>query len=169
MTWWREKKKKNDVPSHQFFSVFIIKKKNFRKTKNKLKLYSHSFHLVKHWRERVLCWVCGGDVSRGGANCSDQHHQQEQRSAEKAAASSPDWPSHTFNPLMCPADNVSVSLDLRLTIRTGAGRSGFWLARRLSKFLRVQKSIQETGAGLGERCLQPAEKLDVLLFYLSTV
>lgn len=69
---------------------------------------------------------------------------------------------------MCPADNVSVSLDLR-SIRTRAGCSGFWLARRLSNFLRVQKSIQETGAGVGERCLEPVQELDVVFwgFFLA--
>lgn len=153
----------------KFFCFYCKKKqqkRNFRKSQTQV-VFSHHVsiwenveHTLSECSAKCVMLMSAG----GGANRSDLHHHQgELGSAWKPAASSPDWPSHTFKPWMCPADNVSVSLALR-SIRTRAGGSGFWLALRLSNFLQVQKSIQETGAGVGQRCLESAEKLNVLFF-----
>lgn len=109
-------------------SVFVVKKKK-KKISEKPKL-KQSFHMVFPFG-RTSTWVCVLLSVWCWRLQGAEPTAATSRSASKPAASSPDWPSHTFKALMCPADNVSVSLDLR-SIRTRAGCSAFWLARRLS-------------------------------------
>lgn len=93
MAWWREKWP--SFPSNS--SVFIKKKKNFRKTQTRM-VFSHSVSIWSNVDASVCSAQCVMLTSAGGgANRSNLHHQHGLRSASKAAASSPDWPSTLSN------------------------------------------------------------------------